>query len=148
MLAWGYPRPQLLRRLEEAVGKEQARRRWNLVFVLVVCTLGDMLSAMTGFWTFVVAITLAIVILLAIGRWSLARAAPAQMLPVIDAVRDAPDRIVSVRCFLVGDIVMTRFLEIRTSTHCLTIVADDDLWIFRGLQRLCPGASFKDEVST
>ena len=118
-----------------------------MILVLVVMSFFDVLSATSEPWEVTAVLTLGIGVMFVLGRGFVARAAPAQMQPVVDAVRDAPETIVSVRCFLAGVGPTTRYLEIKTASHCLMMVAHDDLWIYRGLQRLCPRASFEDQLA-
>jgi hypothetical protein len=79
-----------------------------------------------------------------LGRRAAARTAPDKMRPVVDAVRDAPQRITLVRHYQTSDsrrVFVTHWLEIRTAEHRLVIKAKHD-WerLYRALAARCPAA--------
>lgn len=69
------------------------------------------------------------------------KALPAgDMRPVVDAVRDAPERITSVRVFAAPD---AHWLEVRTADCRLVVEASAD-WerLVQALRSRCPGATY------
>ena len=82
-----------------------------------------------------------------LGRAAVKKTAPARMQPVMDAVRDAPERILLVRHYETSDsarMFVSHWLEVKTAEHRLVMKANDD-WQTLGwfLRRRCPGAAVK-----
>ena len=80
--------------------------------------------------------------ILFVGRAAARKTAPARMQPVMDAVRDAPDRVVSLRHYTTSDsrgMFVSHWLEIKTADHRLVMKAQDDWAELLGyLARRCP----------
>ncbi len=87
--------------------------------------------------------TLAVIVGNAAGK----KTAPEQMRPVLEAVRDAPERVVLVRHYQTSDTrgwFVTDWLEIKTAGHRLVIKAKHD-WqrLYEALRRRCPDAQYQ-----
>lgn len=85
------------------------------------------------------------VLMLVIGRAAARKTSPAQMQPVLDAVRDAPGRVTTIRHYTSSDsraLFVMHWLEVRTDDARLVMRAQDD-WrqLLDYLTRRCPGAS-------
>lgn len=82
--------------------------------------------------------------LLLVGRAATRRTAPERMQPVLDAVRDAPGKVATVRHYTTSDsrrIFVQHWLELRTDDHRLVMKADDWQELLGYLERRCPGAA-------
>jgi type IV secretory pathway TrbD component len=81
-----------------------------------------------------------------IGMKASTRTSPEKMKPVLDALRDAPERITLVRHYQTSDsrkVFVTDWLELKTAEHRLVIKAKHD-WerLYRALGKRCPVAKF------
>jgi hypothetical protein len=138
----------LLRRLEHALTETSAGLRDGTGMVGAMFFL---LGGVYGFvqWSWGVASLCggAGILMVMLGNRATKKTAPEQMRPVYEAVRDAPERVVSVRHYQTSDsrhIFVSDWLEIRTADHRLVIKAKDD-WeqLYKVLQRRCPAAQYQ-----
>jgi hypothetical protein len=82
-------------------------------------------------------------------RVAVRRNAPEKMRPVLEAVRDAPERVTLLRHYQTSDsqrMFVTDWVQIRTAEGHLLVKAKDD-WqeLLAMLQRRCPNAQVKHE---
>ena len=82
-----------------------------------------------------------------LGRAAVKKTSPERMQPVMDAVKDAPERITFVRRYETSDsarMFVSQWLKVKTTEHRLIMKANDD-WQTLGwfLKRRCPNATFK-----
>jgi hypothetical protein len=141
----------LLSRLDQAVHETAAGQRQAMAMVASLffglAALYGLAFAQWGIAAFIAAFGLGIVF---IGRKASAKTSPEKMRPVMEAVRDAPERITLVRHYQTSDsrrIFVTDWLELKTAEHRLLIKAKHD-WhnLYSALQRRCPGAAFVDKA--
>ncbi|HVV86425.1 MAG TPA: hypothetical protein VHE35_25385 [Kofleriaceae bacterium] len=83
-----------------------------------------------------------------IGRVARRKTSPERMQPVMDAVRDAPGSVATIRHYTTSDsrrMFVTHWLEVKTDTHRLVMKAQQD-WqqLLDYLTRRCPGADVTD----
>jgi len=80
-----------------------------------------------------------------LGRAAARRTSPERMQPVLDAVRDAPGKVETLRHYTTSDsrrVFVSHWLEVRTAQHRLVMKAQDDWVVLLDiLRRRCPGAS-------
>jgi hypothetical protein len=136
----------VLVRLEQAVNGTAAGFRQGMAMVAM---LFFVMAGAYGFafhaWGIAAFIALFGAGILYLGKRASARTAPEKMKPVLDAVRDAPEKVVLVRHYQTADsrrVFVTNWLEIRTAEHRLIIKANDD-WnrLFASLKIRCPAAT-------
>jgi hypothetical protein len=135
----------VLVRLEQAVAETAAGFRFGMtlvaaLFFMMALAYGAAFSQW-GVAAFVAAFGAGIVL---IGRGASRKTAPEKMQPVLDAIRDAPDRITIVRHYQTSDsrrFFVTDWLEIKTADHRLIIKAKQD-WqrLLETLRARCPNA--------
>jgi len=136
----------LLVRLEQAVEETAAGFRNGMFMVAGMFFLIAVGFAVQKAWGPVVLGGVAGAGILFIGMKASARTSPEKMRPVVDAVRDAPERITLVRHYQTSDtrkVFVTDWLEIKTAEHRLVVKAKDD-WdrLYRALGKRCPVAKF------
>jgi hypothetical protein len=138
----------LLVRLEEAVGETAGRFRFQMglvagFFFLMALVYGAAMNEW-GVAAFIAAFGVGMVVL---GVVASRRTSPERMRPIVDAIRDAPERITLVRYYDSSDsgrMFVTHWIEIKTADHRLIIKAQEDFHQLYGyLERRCPNAEFK-----
>lgn len=135
----------LLQRLEESVAETPGRMRRRSLAMVGLCVAGAGLAAISQAW-----VPLGIAAVLGTfsataGAKATRRASPDHTRPVVDAVRDAPERITSVRHHRPQFAPVEHWLAIETAGHRLTVDAKDWQRLYSALQRRCPAASFVDD---
>ena len=136
----------LLVRLEQAVNETSGRFKVQMTLVVVLfVAMGAGMAAVSSWaiaafiWVFAAGIAF-------IGYRAQKRTAPAQMQPVVDAVRDAPEQIVLIHHYETSDsmrMFVTDWLELKTQTHRLVMKAPDWERLFGYLRQRCPNAQHK-----
>ena len=139
----------VLLRLEQAVKETAAGFRTGMT---MVAGLFFVMAAGYGFafqqWAIAAFIAAFGGLMVFIGKRASAKTAPEKMRPVMEAVRDAPERITLVRHYRTSDsrgVFVTEWIEIKTAEHRLLIKAKTD-WerLYAALQQRCPAATFND----
>jgi hypothetical protein len=136
----------VLVRLEQAVNDTAASMRQGMIMVGGLFSLFVVIGVVKQWWGFVVLGVPMAALMFWVGKKASEKTAPDKMRPVMDAVRDAPDRIKLVRHYQTSDsrrVFVTDWLEIKTDEHRLVIKAKED-WqrLYSALQRRCPAAKF------
>lgn len=135
----------LLVRLEQAVAETAGGFKVQMALVAgLFVVLGAAMGAM-GTWAVAAFIWAFAVFIGFIGYRAGKRTAPAQMQPVVDAVRHEPAKIVSVRHYETSDsmrMFVTHWLEVKTETHRLILKAPDWEQLYGILKQRCPDARF------
>jgi hypothetical protein len=136
----------VLVRLEQAVNETAAGMRQGMTMVGGLFSLFVVIGVVEQWWGFVVIGVPMAAMVFWIGKKASEKTSPERMRPVMEAVRDAPERITLVRHYQTSDsrrVFVTDWLEIKTAEHRLVIKAKDD-WqrLHSALQRRCPGAQF------
>ena len=137
---------QLLVRLEYAIAHTA---RAFTVGMTAIMGLFVMMAVVYGLvlrlWSVAGFVALVGGVIMFIGRAAARKTAPARMQPVMDAVRDAPDQVVSVRHYTTSDsrgLFVSHWLEVKTADHRLVMKAQDDWAELLGyLARRCPTAT-------
>jgi len=136
----------LLVRLEQALEETAAGFRTSMGLVVGLFVLMGIAVAAQGSWPVSIFVFAFGGFLAFMGRKASAKTAPEKMKPVVDAVRDAPERILLVRHYQTSDtrkVFVTDWLEIKTAEHRFLMKANDD-WerVYRALGKRCPAAKF------
>lgn len=132
----------LLQRLEQSVANTSRRMRTISAVLIAGFGAAAALAALSQQWVGLgIAVVLGVVSA-GMGVQAVKRARPDEMRPVLDAVRDAPERVDSVRHHPPRYAPSSHWLEIKTASHRLTVQADDWQRLYSALQKRCPRASF------
>ena len=134
----------LLVRMERAVHETAAGFTQGMMMVSGLFGLFAVYGLATQQWGFVVLGAPFAIGIAWLGRVAARKTSPERMKPVLDAMRDAPDRIVYVRHYQTSDsrrVFVTDWLEIKTADHRLVMKAKDDWRQLLGyVRRRCPNA--------
>ena len=135
---------RLLVRLEQAVHETSGRFKVQMGAVTALFIAMGIGMAVVSSWAIAAFIWAFAAGIAFIGVRASKRTAPAQMQPVVDAVREAPERIVLVRHYETADsmrMFVTHWLEIKTATHRLLMKAPDWEQLYTYLRQRCPNAN-------
>jgi hypothetical protein len=136
----------LLVRLEQGVRETSGRFKVQMTLVTALFVAMGIGMAVVESWGVAAFVWAFAAGLAFIGVRASKRTAPAQMQPIFDAVREAPEQIVLVRHYQTSDsarMFVTDWIEIRTATHRLLMKAPDWEQLFGYLRRRCPAAETK-----
>ena len=136
----------VLVRLEQAVNETAAGFRRGMGMVVGLFVLMGIAMIAQGSWQISIFVFAFGAFLMFMGNKASAKTSPERMRPVMDAVRDAPDKITLVRHYQTSDsrrMFVTDWLEIKTADHRLVVKAKED-WdrIYAALGKRCPNAKF------
>jgi hypothetical protein len=136
---------RLVARLEDGVMRTAAGIRSSMAWVAALFFGFAAWSLAHGEWGTALFIGAFGVGAVVIGVMGARNTSPARMRPVVDAVRDRPELVMSVRHSTTSGsrrIVVTHWIEVRTKDHRLFIKANDD-WpvLLEALSRRCPHAA-------
>jgi hypothetical protein len=139
-LAW------VLVRLEQAVRETAENFRRGMSMIVALFGIMGVIAVMQGSYGILVIIVPAIGLFFFIGHKASKKTSPEKMKPVVDAVREAPEKITLVRHYQTSDsrrMFVTDWLEIKTADHRLVVKAKED-WqrIYEALGKRCPNAKF------
>ncbi len=136
----------VLVRLEQAVNETAAGFRQGMGLVVGLFVLMGIGMIAQGSWPVAIFIFAFGGFLMFMGKKASAKTSPEKMRPVMDAVREAPEKIALVRHYQTSDsrrLFVTDWLEIKTAEHRLVVKAKED-WqrIYAALGKRCPNARF------
>lgn len=136
----------VLVRLEQAVAETAESFRRGMTVLVAGFGIVGVICAVQGMYGPLVLVVPMIAMFVLLGKKASAKTSPEKMKPVVDAVRDAPEKIALVRHYQTSDsrrMFVTDWLEIKTAEHRLVIKAKDD-WqrIYAALGKRCPNAKF------
>ena len=139
-LAW------VLVRLEQAVRETAENFRRGMSMLVALFGIMGVIAVMQGSYGMLVIVVPFIGFFFFIGHKASMKTSPEKMKPVVDAVREAPERITLVRHYQTSDsrrVFVTDWLEIKTAEHRLVVKAKDDwMRIYEALGKRCPNAKF------
>ncbi len=135
----------LLKRVGESVDQTRGRMRNRTLAMSGLCVAGAVAAAASHQWVGVGIAGVLAACSAGMGAGAIQRAAPEGTRPVLEAVRDAPERIRSVRHHRPRYAPVAHWLEITTADARLTVEADDWQRLYSALQRRCPAATFVDD---
>ena len=136
----------LLVRLEQGVNETAAGFRRGMTAIGVGAVVVAAIAAVRQLWVLVPIALLFGAAIVWLGSAAGKKTSPARMKPVLDAVRDAPERVVLVRHYETSDsarLFVRHWLEIKTAEHRLVLQATDWEQLLGYLQRRCPTAELK-----
>lgn len=136
----------VLVRLEQAVTETAENFRRGMTMLVALFGIMGVIAVMQGSYGVLVLVVPFIGFFLFLGKKASAKTSPEKMKPVVDAVRDAPEKIALVRHYQTSDsrrMFVTDWLEIKTADHRLVVKAKQD-WerIYAALGKRCPNAKF------
>lgn len=135
----------LLERLGQSVDQMPGKMRGRTLAIAGLCLAGAAAGAASHQWVGVGIAGVLAACSAGMGAGAIKRAAPERTRPALDAVRDAPERITSVRHHRPRYAPVAHWLEITTADSRLTVDADDWQRLYSALQRRCPAATFVDD---
>ena len=135
----------LVSRLDDGVRETAGRFRVQMGMVALLFGALAALFGWSGSWgACALAGAFAVGVFL-LGYAAAKKTAPEKMQPVVDAVRNQPEAIVSVRHYETSNstrVFVTQWIEVKTAGHRLIVKAPDHEKLFALLQQRCPHAKF------
>jgi hypothetical protein len=133
----------LLVRLEQGVKETAAGFRRGMTMIAVGAVVVAILFVVKGAW-FGAGFSLVFgAAIAALGVAASRKTSPERMQPVLDAVRDAPERVTLVRHYETSDsrrIFVKQWIELKTAEHRMVLKAPDWEQLVGYLERQCPQA--------